>query len=40
MEMIGNNALSKGMQGRIQRSISGDPLPGWYPVGTAPVSLW
>ncbi|MDI9915541.1 nuclear transport factor 2 family protein [Rhodococcus sp. IEGM 1379] len=40
MEMIQNNALSKGMQSRIQRSISGEPLPGWYRVGTTPVPLW
>ncbi len=38
--MIQNNALSTGMQSRIQRSISGEKLPGWYPVGQAPVPLW
>ena len=40
MDMIQNNALSKGMQARIQRSISGEPLPGWYNAGTSPVPLW
>ena len=40
LEMIQNNALSAGMQARIQRSISGEQLPGWYPAGQAPVPLW
>lgn len=39
LEMITNNALSDGMNARIQRS-SGGRLPGWYPAGKAPVSLW
>ncbi|QCQ90263.1 nuclear transport factor 2 family protein [Rhodococcus sp. SGAir0479] len=40
VEMIQAGALSKGMQARIQRSVSGEKLPGWYPVGQAPVPLW
>ncbi len=39
MEMITNNALSDGMNKRIERSGSG-PLPGWYKIGEAPVPLW
>ncbi|WP_330256376.1 nuclear transport factor 2 family protein [Nocardia sp. NBC_00565] len=40
MEMITNNALSDGMQKRIKRSVSGDPLPGWYQIGAGPTPLW
>ncbi|MBF6424410.1 nuclear transport factor 2 family protein [Nocardia cyriacigeorgica] len=40
MEMIQNNALTEGMQKRIQRSVSGEPLPGWYRIGESPVPMW
>ncbi|MFR9752520.1 nuclear transport factor 2 family protein [Nocardia sp. 004] len=40
LEMITNNALSPGMQQRIERSASGTPLPGWYRIGESPASLW
>ncbi|CAM3207787.1 nuclear transport factor 2 family protein [Prescottella defluvii] len=40
VEMITNNALSEGMSARIQRSVSGRKLPGWFPAGTSPVELW
>lgn len=40
MEMINDNALSEGMQQRIQRSTGKNPLPGWYRIGAAPVPLW
>ncbi|NMN97068.1 nuclear transport factor 2 family protein [Antrihabitans stalactiti] len=40
LEMIQKNALSDGMQKRIQRSMSGKRLPGWYKTGGSPVSLW
>ena len=39
LEMITNNAMSDGMNARIERATSGR-LPGWYPVGKAPVPLW
>lgn len=39
-EMIVANALSAGMQKRIERSMSGEVLPGWYKIGEAPVPLW
>ncbi|MET7773337.1 nuclear transport factor 2 family protein [Nocardia sp. NPDC005366] len=40
MEMITANALSPGMHKRIERSVSGKRLPGWYRIGEAPVALW
>ncbi|TJZ81118.1 nuclear transport factor 2 family protein [Rhodococcus oryzae] len=40
LEMITDGALSDGMNARIQRSVSGEKLPGWYPAGGAPVPLW
>ncbi|MFI6870724.1 nuclear transport factor 2 family protein [Nocardia sp. NPDC050406] len=40
VEMMTDNALSPGMQKRIERSVSGEPLPGWYPVGKGPVPQW
>ncbi|WP_036497324.1 MULTISPECIES: hypothetical protein [Nocardia] len=39
VEMITANALSEGMQKRIERSGAG-PLPGWYKIGESPVPLW
>ncbi|MGV0626535.1 nuclear transport factor 2 family protein [Mycolicibacter minnesotensis] len=40
MELMKTGKLSKGMQQRIERSISGEKIPGYYPLGTAPASLW
>jgi hypothetical protein len=40
LDMITDNALSPGMHKRIERSVSRDPLPGWYPIGASPASLW
>jgi hypothetical protein len=40
MEMITDKALSQGMQQRIRRAVSGEPLPGWYKIGEGPVPLW
>ena len=40
LEMITAGALSDGMNKRIERSVSGEKLPGWYPVGKSPVPLW
>ena len=40
VEMMSANALSDGMNKRIQRAVSGEPLPGWYAIGEAPVPLW
>ncbi|MFB8008177.1 nuclear transport factor 2 family protein [Nocardia sp. NPDC056000] len=40
VEMISGGMLSSGMQKRIERSVSGEPLKGWYPVGQGPAPLW
>lgn len=39
LEMLTNQACSDGMLKRIEKSAPGD-LPGWYPLGKAPVELW
>jgi hypothetical protein len=28
------------MQERIERSLAGEKLPGYYPLGTSPVPIW
>lgn len=38
--LIESGDLSAGMQNRIQRSIAGEKLPGYYPIGQAPVPIW
>jgi hypothetical protein len=40
MAMIGDGTLLPGMQQRIERAMSGERLPGHYPLGRAPVGLW
>ena len=40
MAMIGDGSLRPGMQQRIERAMSGERLPGHYPLGQAPVGLW
>lgn len=40
MQLIQEGKLSKGMQERIQRSLAGEKLPGYYPLGQAPVPIW
>ncbi len=40
MELIKAGKLSTGMQERIQRSLAGEKLPGYYPLGQAPVPIW
>jgi hypothetical protein len=32
--------FSKGIQKRIERSISGTKVPGYYPLGKSPVPIW
>ena len=39
LEMMSAGVLSDGMTARMHRSMSG-PLPGYYPQGKAPVTLW
>ena len=31
---------NEGMQKRIERSMAGEKLPGYYPLGQSPVPLW
>ncbi|MEB3030267.1 nuclear transport factor 2-like protein [[Mycobacterium] nativiensis] len=40
MDLIKAGKLSKGMQKRIERSLAGEKLPGYYPLGQSPVPLW
>ena len=40
LDLMTNGKLSKGMQERIERSLAGEKLPGYYPLGEAPVPLW
>ncbi|MGV0716271.1 nuclear transport factor 2 family protein [Mycolicibacterium sp. XJ662] len=39
-KLIESGDLSAGMQKRIERALAGEKLPGYYPVGQAPVPLW
>jgi hypothetical protein len=38
--LIESGDLSTGMQKRIERSLAGEKLPGYYPLGRAPVPIW
>ena len=40
LQLIQEGKLSKGMQERIQRSLAGEKLPGYYPLGQTPVPIW
>lgn len=40
LQLIQDGKLSSGMQERIQRSLAGEKLPGYYPLGQAPVPIW
>jgi len=40
MTLIESGDLSAGMQRRIERSLAGEKLPGYYPLGQAPVRIW
>jgi hypothetical protein len=39
LEMMTDGTLSDGMTARMQRSMKAD-LPGYHPLGTAPVGIW
>lgn len=39
-KLIESGDLSPGMQKRIERSLAGERLPGYYPIGQTPVPLW
>ncbi len=38
--LIESGDLSAGLQKRIARSMAGEKLPGYYPLGPAPVPSW
>lgn len=40
MNLIESGDLSDGMQKRIERSVAGEKLPGYYPLGQAPLPIW
>ncbi len=40
LELMKTGKLSQGMQERIQRGMAGEKLPGYYPLGQAPVPIW
>jgi hypothetical protein len=40
MELMKAGKLSEGMKKRIERGMSGEKVPGYYPLGKSPVPLW
>jgi hypothetical protein len=40
MDLMKAGKLSAGMQQRIERGMSGEKVPGYYPLGQTPVPLW
>jgi hypothetical protein len=40
MKLIESGDLTPTMQKRIERSLAGDQLPGYFPLGQAPVPIW
>jgi len=40
LDLMTAGKLSDGMQKRIERSLAGERLPGYYPLGKAPVPIW
>jgi hypothetical protein len=40
LDLMKDGKLSKGMQERIERSLAGEKLPGYYPLGQSPVPIW
>jgi hypothetical protein len=40
LDLMTSGKLSKGMQERIERSLAGEKLPGYYPLGQSPVPIW
>ena len=39
-QLIGSGDLTPTMQKRIERSVAGEKLPGYYPLGESPVPIW
>jgi len=40
LKLIESGDLTPTMQKRIERSLAGEKLPGYYPLGEAPVPIW
>ena len=40
IKLIESGDLTPTMQKRIERSMAGEKLPGYYPLGEAPVPIW
>ena len=40
LKLIESGDLTPTMQKRIERSLAGDKLPGYYPLGEAPTPIW
>jgi hypothetical protein len=40
LQLMKDGKLSPGMQERIRRGLAGEKLPGYYPLGQAPVPIW
>ncbi|MCX2928872.1 nuclear transport factor 2 family protein [Mycobacterium sp. CVI_P3] len=40
VNLISSGDLTATMQKRIERSMAGEKLPGYYPLGEAPVPIW
>ncbi|MBI3213029.1 MAG: nuclear transport factor 2 family protein [Mycobacterium sp.] len=40
MKLIESGDLTPTMQKRIERSLAGEKLAGYYPLGEAPVAIW
>ncbi|MBV9090183.1 MAG: nuclear transport factor 2 family protein [Mycobacteriaceae bacterium] len=40
LDLLNAGKLSAGMQKRIERSLAGEKLPGYYPLGKSPVPIW
>lgn len=40
LDLMNAGKLSAGMHKRTERSLAGEKLPGYYPLGKSPVPLW
>jgi hypothetical protein len=40
LKLIESGDLTPTMQKRIERSLAGEKLPGYYPLGEAPIAIW
>jgi hypothetical protein len=40
IKLIESGDLTPTMQKRIERSVAGEKLPGYYPLGESPVPIW